>query len=244
MSDVEKLDAERQDLLDKIEVLKNQIKSFENEIGINTDDMEGPGSEEESHVLHKMLESEEQLGVMEHLIKKDAEPPKVPRPEVKTAAPTGVTGNFLEQSNLQLPSEKDFASSIKERSEQLEKISSMVSQLRENMQTAKKTQQPEAQIEPPKPQVQQAIHSPVIEPKTQIEPPKQETAKPVVVGRALSKEDLPLVSNLIDKLDSLIKSNEEIAERLKEMINENKNVSTANKISDLVKKLAQAGLGD
>lgn len=222
MSDVEKLDAERQDLLDKIEVLKNQIKSFENEIGINTDDMEGPGSEEESHVLHKMLESEEQLGVMEHLIKKDAEPPKVPRPEVKTAAPTGVTGNFLEQSNLQLPSEKDFASSIKERSEQLEKISSMVSQLRENMQTAKKTQQPEAQIEPP----------------------KQETAKPVVVGRALSKEDLPLVSNLIDKLDSLIKSNEEIAERLKEMINENKNVSTANKISDLVKKLAQAGLGD
>ncbi len=78
------------------------------------------------------------------------------------------------------------------------------------------------------------------------EPPAEkheEPAKTIIVkSTELSKEDLPLVTTLIGKLDNLIKSNQEVSTWLRELINENRNVTIANRIADLIKKLAQAGL--
>jgi hypothetical protein len=233
MADEQKPESEREDLLDKIDLLKKQIKTFENELGINVDELKRPRSAEESHVLHKMLESEEQLGVMEKLIKKEAVPPpikplEIRQPEAKPVAAKPSEEKLLEGPHMKLiPTEEKpqvpeaLSSDLKEKSKQIAEISAMVSQLRENMQALKQKQPEEKPYE-----------------KAEIAP-----AKPVVTrGTDISKEDLPLISNLIEKLDSLIRSNQEISERLRELISDNKNVSAANRISYLIKKLAQAGL--
>lgn len=226
MAEESKPESERQDLLDRIDILKKQIKTFESELGINMEDLKRPRSEEESHVLHKMLESEKQLGVIENLMKKEATPPPTPHPEVKAPIQQGEE-KLLESPHLKmLPHEEkpalpeDTLSNLHEKSKQIEQISSMVSRLRDNMQAVK--QKPVQEEQPVQKPVEQKVQR----------------------GTDISKEDLPLVSNLIEKLDALIRSNEEVSERLRELISENRNVNTANRISDLVKKLAQAGLND
>lgn len=272
MADEQKSESEREDLLDRIDVLKKQIKTFENELGIDIEELRKPMSGEESHVLHKMLESEQQLGVIEKLMKKDAQPPAAKPTEIKVAKPSPAPVIKLEEEKLleaphvamlahtekpkslqpvSMPEaavekqheapdmertaekqhetlnveraavQEGITSDLKEKSRQIAEISAMVSQLRENMQAIKQRQPEEKPME-----------------RAEIAQPKSVISR----GTEISKEDLPLISNLIEKLDSLIRSNQEISDRLREMISENKNVNAANKVSDLIKKLAQAGL--
>lgn len=230
LEDDKKLEEEKTDLLGKIDNLKKQIKAFENELGINTEDLVNRPSVNDSKVLQKMRESEGQLKVIENLVRNETAFPK-PQvlesgnaiveqpPEIKGQAPV-----------LSMEDVQRRALELKQKSRQISEISSMVSQLRKDVVLEKPSLKQQATTEAASaPQAQKSITT------------KLETQK-LPVQPVYSAKDVPSLDAMLQKLNTLVKENAELSEELREMINETKNVNKANKVSDLVRKLALVGL--
>lgn len=219
MVDEEHVNEETTDLLDKIDALKKQIKTFENELGIDTWDLKAKWSEGDSKVFEKMRESESQLGVLENMVK--STPPDVVLPEQKepeTPQQPSV------QETPQISGLQDKAAELRLKSEQVAQITALVSRLRNDMIAEK---QRSVQAAPPAQKLQ---------PVQPVQPPK-----PVQAVR-YSAEDIPSLNTLVQKLADLVKENAAISEELREMIDETRNVNKASRISELIRKLAVAGL--
>jgi polyhydroxyalkanoate synthesis regulator phasin len=214
----DKVEEETTDLLDKIDSLKKQIKTFENELGINTEDLRIKWTENDSKVLEKMRESEGQLNVFADLVKNKVKEVNLPEETHQNNienVPKQVTlGTQTTSEELQAK-----ASELRKKSEQIAEITSMVSRLRKEM-----LSNPQAQAQPSQAQV------PTVQ---QIKP-----TQPV----HYSTEDIPSLNSMVQRLNELVKENASISTELREMIDETKNVSKANRISELIKKLALAGL--
>ena len=261
MDDTKKIDAERSDLLTRIETLKKQIRSFESELGIKTEDLRVGWSESDVEVLKKMHQSEKQLGAIERLMKTRQPITQIPSPEAHTAiVERPLEISFVGQEETVKPAvpkqepekatveteathkkteiaaikpetaSKELekrAAEIKQKSEQIAQISSLVDKLRTDM----------------KSQIVTAARP------LQKEVTKENNATPVSVQApqpqpipAYSAKDLPALATLISKVNELVKTNASISEELKEIINETRNVKTAGRISDLIRRLAEAGL--
>ncbi len=269
MDDDAKLEAEKEDLLSKIDTLKSQIKNFEKELGISTEDLKTNWSENDYKVLDRMKESEKQLSVIENLVKSEtpeqnkltiqtkkqpvahsdiiemmpelmAQTPKPPVQDKKIEnAP--VKSNIVQETKPteQKPTEdvdtlsndlQNRTLELKQKSDQIAQISSLVSRLRSDMLSAQK---------PAQQMVQESPHK-NLEDNTQ--PQKVTQAFRPQQIMQYSAADLPALATMVQKLNELVKANESISEELREIINDNKNVNTATRISDLVRKLAVAGL--
>ena len=85
MENTEKIDAERKDLLVQIDALKKQIKSFESELGIKTENLRIGWIGTDTEVLEKMHQSEKQLGAIERLMKTRPPITQISAPEAHTA---------------------------------------------------------------------------------------------------------------------------------------------------------------
>ncbi len=268
MDDDNRLEAEKKDLLEKIETLKSQIKNFEEELGISNEDLKANWPESDYRVLDRMKESEKQLSVIESLVKSEtpeqnqlkeinkqlgasseltemmpeltAQMPKA-MVEAKKIENVTLKNNSVQEtkSTEQKPTEnvdtlsKDLQSrtlELKQKSEQIAQISSLVSRLRTDM-----LQQPKVTTQ----LVQEAPRQSLEESQ---QPQKVKQASTPRQVMQYSAADLPALATMVQKLNELVKANESISEELREMINENKNTNTASRISDLVRKLASAGL--
>ena len=270
MDDDSKLEAEKEDLLSKIEILKVQIKNFENELGISTEDLQVNRSENDYKIIDRMKESEKQLSVIETLVKSEVPeqnqfksmlknqqethldlvemPPELTMRIPKMGAQDKKIENTAFQNDVtqgQNPSvqqktpdpvdtlSRDLQSrtlELKQKSEQIAQISSLVSRLRSDMLSQPKSSQQSFSETP-----HQALENTVQQQKVQQVSRPQQTFQ-------YSAVDLPALATMVQKLNELVKANEAISEELREIIDDNKNVNNATRISDLVRKLAVAGL--
>ncbi len=238
MVDDEKVKEETTDLLGKIDTLKTQIKTFEKELGINSEDFRMQWTESDSKVLERMRESEDQLNVIENIVKNKAPeitPPDQWKPTSIVEQPPELTGPTKVPAQEEL---QDKTAELKKKSDQIAEITSLVSRLRTEM-LSEKPKIIQNQIAPQKPpQAQPAAQK--MQPAQQQNVAK-EAPKPVQPVR-YSAGDLPSLNLLVQKLSDLVKENSAIADELREMIDETKNVNKASRISELIRKLAVAGL--
>ncbi len=232
MENTNGFEEEKTELLSKIDALKKQIKTFESELGINTEDLLIKPSMESSRVLRKVRESKGRLGAIESAVRTETDL------QVPAAAGNAIVEQPLELAGpARVISADEFekkTSELKKRSEQIAQISSLVSKLRSDMLSRETLEK--------SPQVQPKVQKSETQKPAVAEPVHVQETKPKAERPSYSAQDLPAIATLVQKLNDLVRENAKISEELREMITENRNVNKANKVSELVKKLALAGL--
>lgn len=220
-------DNEREDLLVKIEDLKKQIKGFEKELGIETVELKAKWTESDSQVLEKMRESENQLNAIANMVKKGDTQIVEQVPEL--SAPPG--SKIPSTSDSSKPEDSAVAEELRNKTEELRRKSQQIAEISSLVSSLRKNMVPSGQ------DAKQVIIDTVSVSQKQTLP----NQKPVEPPR-YSAQDLPSLNLLVQKLSELVNANSAISDELREMINETRNVNKASRVSDLVKKLAMAGL--
>ncbi len=256
------MDSQNKSLVDKIEEVKAKINEFEEELGINSIDLEKIDENNGDELIKKVLDYKEKINDIQNDIisKKDSgemieEPDFLPKSTQKILNledkesdkdDTSEALNKIKQETMEVNRINDLLEKLKKSSIESRKAANKDSDITPAIQQkdipAKPVKNIQAKTEA-KPVLNDTIPVYTNQGKTaKIEINQNKKVDSMVQNVRITENDLNSMSELISKLDGLLRSNKEIADKLNELLKDkNSQIMTNTRSAELIRKLALLG---
>ncbi len=246
---------EENGLINRIEAVKAKISEFEKSLNITAIDLDKITVSGEKDIINQISDYKKRINVIENEVLKSKE--ESYSMETEPSLPSIKADNTVIQKQVEQSENKDqeinsTLMKVKKDAIEVENISSMLDRLKENINAVKSNGFNSNDKAIQKPNIVHQMDNTAVKAdqasKINVEKPVQmDIAKQVAVntGVKLTENDLNSISELISKLDELLRSNKYLSDKLNELIQEqrrsNANANTS-RTNELINKLAYFGL--
>ena len=267
---------EQETLIEKIEQVKNKISEFEKALNINTLGLDRIVLNQNNDIIQQISNYKKRIDTIEKDVIQQEKAnypveskqlsivnnikPAEFRSELKTVEPspafrakiTEVATNNLKNNNSEKSGIKQTLDRVKKEAEEVEHISNMIDEIKENISSKKPSYEIVSSIRPvERTTVTTGAKEKTIIPESKIKSPgnvsytSTSRKNPAVSDQVnITENDIHSISELISKLDELLRSNKELSDKLNELIvlQKESNVNANNsKTSELIRRLAALG---
>lgn len=247
-------------LIDRIEEVKSKIVDFENDLNINFIDINKVARNQNQDLINQINDYKDRINSIEQEVSKEKlelpaeEKPLLSNDKISSINPVG-TKITNENSYNDL---KNSINKVEMEKQEIDDINNLLEKLKKNVAEQKKANVYKASV---KTKIESKISDNTDKPVQKINmtapikpidlkndtvantnnKPSNFVNKPVQQIK-ITENDLHSMSELISKLDGLLRSNKEIADKLGELLKEEKQTySPTSKSNELIKKLAILG---
>ncbi|MEM0143039.1 MAG: hypothetical protein QXL94_03695 [Candidatus Parvarchaeum sp.] len=242
-------------LIERIEEVKKKIAEFESNLNISSIDIDRITIDKNSKLINQIEDYKKRINSIENdvLNKKTEYPVEIePLLSSKKIEAVNLSQPKIEKDNSQYQDIQKTINRVEMEKQEVENINNLLERLKKNA-----AEQRKINMQPDIKKAQNDLRDRIKTVDTMDEgmsKPSMNTIKSGIVNKSednnkpsdvnhntvkITENDLHSISELISKLDELLRSNKEIADMLNELIREQKvdNAKT-NKSSDLIKRLA------
>lgn len=246
-------------LIDKIDEVKRKITEFESNLNINSIDIDKVVLDNQSELVDKIESYKKRINDIEEDVAKNSNIPTLnDEPLLTSKKKEDITS--MPSKTKEYSAYNDIKKTINRveiEKQEVENINDLLDKLKKNTAEQRKAV---ATTETSMGQNEVNLKSEVVNKVNKNDMPnhvnissikdnkakqleKQDKAKNVAPNNVnITENDLHSMSELISKLDELLRSNKELSEKLNELLKENNiNESKSNKSSELIKRLAMLG---